>query len=39
MWKLDVMIIIGFILFFVGAAVRKTDALASVKYAVWIDRG
>jgi amino acid transporter len=36
MWKLDLMIIIGFILFFVGAAVRKTDALTKVKHAMWI---
>ena len=36
MWKLDLMIIIGFILFFVGAAVRKTNALTKVKNAVWI---
>ncbi len=36
MWKLDVMIIVGFILFFIGAAVKKTDALTKMAHAVWI---
>ena len=36
MWKLDIMIVIGFILFFIGASVKKTNALEKVKHAVWI---
>ena len=36
MWKLDVLIIVGFVLFFVGAFVKKTDALTKVSHAIWI---
>jgi amino acid transporter len=35
-WKLDILLLIGIVLFFVGANVRKTDALTKMKHAVWI---
>ena len=35
-WKLDILIIIGFILFFAGAFAKKTDALNKLSHAVWI---
>ncbi len=35
-WKLDILIIVGFVLFFVGAFARKTDALNKLSHAVWI---
>jgi amino acid transporter len=35
-WKLDILLIIGFALFFAGAIFKKTDALAKVSHAVWI---
>jgi amino acid transporter len=36
MWKLDILIIVGFILFFVGAFAKKTDSLTKMAHAVWI---
>jgi amino acid transporter len=35
-WKLDILLIIGIVLFFVGANVKKTDALTKMRHAVWI---
>lgn len=35
-WKLDILIIVGFILFFTGAFIRKTDALTKIRPALWI---
>jgi amino acid transporter len=36
MWKLDILLILGFVFFFVGAAVMKTNALSKIKNAIWI---
>jgi amino acid transporter len=35
-WKLDILLLIGIVLFFVGANVKKTDALNKISHAVWI---
>jgi amino acid transporter len=35
-WKLDIMLIVGFVIFFVGAQVKQTAALGKVKHALWI---
>ena len=36
MWKLDILIIVGFVLFFIGAFAKKTDSLTKMAHAVWI---
>ncbi len=36
MWKLDILIIVGFIIFFIGAAAMKTDSIKKIKHAAWI---
>ena len=35
-WKLDILLIVGFALFFAGATFKKTDALSKISHAVWI---
>jgi amino acid transporter len=35
-WKLDILLLIGIVLFFVGANIRKTDALTKMRHAIWI---
>ncbi len=35
-WKLDIMLVFGAVIFFVGAQVKRTDALRKTKHAVWI---
>ena len=35
-WKLDILLIVGFGLFFTGAIAKKTDALTKMSHAVWI---
>ena len=35
-WKMDLLVLIGLIIFCVGAAVQKTDAFTKVKHAYWV---
>lgn len=35
-WKLDILLLVGFALFFGGAIAKKTDALSKIRNAVWI---
>ncbi|MCW2526852.1 MAG: family permease [Pseudonocardiales bacterium] len=36
MWKLDILIAFGFILFMIGAVVKQTDAMTKAKHAIWV---